>query len=274
MKPEDFTELRYEVRDNVAIITLYRPARRNAWTGRMAAEYRWGLATADGDEEVGAVVVTGSGTSFCVGADTEVLSEVDAANGDYRRTAVELPAYPEGTPPALRHNHTYPLALSKPVIAAINGSCAGAGLVLAAYADFRFAAAGVKITSSFAGLGLPAEYGLGWILPRQVGLCAAAEILLANAVLTAEEARDLGFVSQVWPATELAERVHEHARRIARECSPASVRVIKRQLYVDSEGDLDSAYRTSVREMEQMMHGKDFRTGVRALRNRTRPLYR
>lgn len=274
MKPGDFEEVEYEVRDSVATIRLSRPARRNAWTGRMAAEYRWALSTADGDPAVGAVVVTGADTAFCVGADTEVLREVDQAGGDYRRAALELPPYPDGAPDALRHNHTYPLALSKPVIAAINGPCAGAGFILAAYADLRFAASGVKITPSFAGLGLPAEYGLGWILPRLVGLRAAAEILLTNAVLTAEEARDLGFVNRVWPAAELAERVHDLAATTARECSPASTRVIKRQLYVDAEGGLDDAYRASVRDMEEMMRGPDFRTGVAALRQRARPRYR
>jgi enoyl-CoA hydratase/carnithine racemase len=274
VKPAEFEALTYEVDENVATVCLNRPKRYNAWTGRMAAEYRWALATADADETVGAIVVTGSGSAFCVGADTEVLDDVDRANGGYQRTAVELPPYPEGTPPALRHNHTYPLTLSKPVIAAINGPCAGAGLILATYADLRYAAAGVKITASFAGLGLPAEYGIGWLLPRIIGLQAAAEILLTNAVLTAEEACDLRFVRRVFPKDELLDEVRQIAVRVARECSPESMRVMKRQLYVDAEDDLDTAYRTSVRNMEEMMRHPDFRVGLAALRQRARPRYR
>jgi enoyl-CoA hydratase/carnithine racemase len=274
VKPDEFREVRYSVHENVATVALHRPERNNAWTGRMAAEYRWALATADGDDSVGAIVVTGAGKSFCVGADTAVLREVDQAGGEYRRAAIELPPYPDGTPAALRHNHTYPLALSKPVIAAINGPCAGAGFVLATYADLRFAAAGVKITASFAGLGLPAEYGIGWLLPRIVGVQSAAEILLANPVLTAEEARDLRFVSRVWPAEELAAQVHRFARGMARESAPASIRVMKRQLYADAESDLHTAYLASVRDMEQMMQEPDFRVGVAAVRQRTRPRYR
>jgi enoyl-CoA hydratase/carnithine racemase len=139
MIAEDFEQVDYSVTDNVATVTLSRPERRNAWTGRMALEYRWALALADGDPDVGAIVVTGAPPAFCIGADADILAEVDNSSGSYERLAAELPAFRPDTPPALRHNHTYPLAVGKPVIAAINGACAGAGFVLACFADFRIA---------------------------------------------------------------------------------------------------------------------------------------
>ena len=274
MTPEEFSELTYTVSEHVATVMLNRPKRRNAWTGRMALEYRWALHTADQDPDVGAVVLTGGSGAFCVGADADILNEVDQAGGAYQRAAVDLPPFPPEAPPGLRHNHTYPMAISKPVIAAINGACAGAGFVIASFADLRFAAAGTKITPSFAGLGLPAEYGLAWVLPRICGLQNALDILLSNAVLSAEDAKEAGYVRRVWPADTFAEQVQDYASAMARNSSPASVAVMKRQLYVDANIDLETAYTRSVQDMNTMIGGDDFSEGLRALRELRRPTYR
>lgn len=274
MTPEEFSDLTYTVSEHVATVMLNRPSRRNAWTGRMALEYRWALHTADQDPDVGAVVLTGASGAFCVGADADILNEVEQAGGAYQRADVELPPFPDEAPPGLRHNHTYPMAISKPVIAAINGACAGAGFVIASFADLRFAAAGAKITASFAGLGLPAEYAIAWVLPRICGLQNALDILLSNVVLSAEDAKEAGYVRRVWPAETFAEEVHGYARAMARNSSPASVAVMKRQLYVDANIDLETAYTRSVQDMNSMVSGNDFSEGVRALKERRRPTYR
>lgn len=274
MTPDQFSELTYTVSDHVATLMLNRPNRRNAWTGRMALEYRWALYTADQDPDVGAVVLTGAPGAFCVGADAEILDDVDQAGGAYRRAEVELPPFPADAPAGLRHNHTYPLAIKKPVIAALNGACAGAGFVIASFADIRFAAAGVKITPSFAGLGLPAEYGIAWVLPRICGLQNALDILLSNAVLSSEEAQEAGYVRRVWPRETFSQQVQDYASEMARHSSPASVGVMKRQLYVDADIDLETAYVRSVRDMNDMMAAPDFSRGVSALRDRRRPYYR
>lgn len=273
LQASEFQEIRYAVADNVATVTLDRPAKRNAWTGRMAAEYRWALHHAETDENVGAVVVTGAGNTFCVGADQDILTEVSAAGGAYERMEVELPPFPADAPPSLRHNHTYPLALSKLVIAAINGPCAGAGFVLSCYADLRFAVDDVKITPSFAGLGLPAEYGIAWMLPRIVGWQNAFEILLTNAVMTGEEAAALGFVRRAWPRDGFQERAHDFANDVAQHSSPLAMAVIKRQLHVDAHGDLDTAYQRSVADMNRMVGEEDFARGLAAVKARRRPQY-
>lgn len=273
MQISDFREIRYTVADNVATVTLDRPARRNAWTGRMAAEYRWALHHAESDDNVGAVVVTGAGNAFCVGADQEILSEVSSAGGAYSKLKVELPPYPADAPAALRHNHTYPLTLSKVVIVAINGPCAGAGFVLACYADLRIAAEDVKITPSFAGLGLPAEFGIAWLLPRITGWQNAFEILLTNAVMTGREAVELGFARRAWPLDGFHKRVHEYARDIAQHTSPSAMAVIKRQLHVDAHGDLETAYLRAVAEMNRMVGEPDFAHGLSAVKARRRPRY-
>jgi enoyl-CoA hydratase/carnithine racemase len=274
VKPAEFEQVQYAVAENVATVTLNRPRRRNAWTGRMAIEYRWALHAAEHDPEVGAVVVTGAGHSFCVGADLEILDEINDAGGSYQRMLAELPPFPDDAPPGLRHNHTFPLTLSKPVVAALNGPCAGAGFVLACFADFRISVDANKITPSFAGLGLPAEYGLAWTLTRIVGLQNALEILLANPVMSGDEARELGFVRRSWPAEQFPERVQEFARGMARHSSPAALRVMKRQVYVDAQGDLETAYLRAVEDMNRMVREPDFTTGLTAIRERRRPDFR
>lgn len=273
MQTSEFLEIEYGVADGVATVTLSRPARRNAWTGRMAAEYRWALHHADTDENVGAIVVTGADGAFCVGADRDILSDVSAAGGAYERMRVELPPYPADVPPGLRHNHTYPLALRKPVIAAINGPCAGAGFVLACFADLRITTEDAKITASFAGLGLPAEYGIAWILPRIVGWQNAFEILLANPVLSGREAAELGFARRAWPADGFAGRVQAFARGVAQHSSPGAMAVMKRQLYIDANGDLDTAYRRAVEDMNRMVGEPDFARGLAATREGRLPRF-
>jgi enoyl-CoA hydratase/carnithine racemase len=272
MKPSDFAELRYEVDDGVALVTLNRPDRRNAWSGPMAFEYRWALHHAHTDPAVRVVVVAGAGDHFCVGADSGALADIAAAGGGLpQEAAAELPPWPDDTPDGLRHNHTVALAISTPVIVALHGGCAGAGLVLAAYADLRFAAAGARIATSFARLGLPAEYGTGWVLPRLMGTANAAQFLYHGGPISTEEALRLGFVQRVLPDDELLPATMEFARRLARESSPQSLRTMKRALFVDSAGDLDTAYRRSVDDMNAALRHPDLQEGLAALKERRSP---
>jgi enoyl-CoA hydratase/carnithine racemase len=271
VKNDEFTELRYEVEAGVALVTLDRPERRNAWSGPMAVEYRWALHHAHTDPAAHVVVLAGAGDHFCVGADAEALSAISGAGGAYRPEAVELPPYPEGTPSFLCHNHTFPLAISVPVIAALQGVCAGAGVVVATYADLRFAAAGARIAPSFARLGLPAEYGTGWMLPRVMGVANAARFLYSSGAFSAEEAERLGFVQRVLPDEELLPATLEYARRLAKESSPQSLRVMKRQLFVDAASDLETAYRRSVEDMNAALRHPDLHEGLAAFEEGRRP---
>jgi len=271
MDPSAFTEITYGVDAGVATVTLNRPDRRNAWSGQMAVEYRWALHHAHCDPGARVVVVTGAGDAFCAGADTEALATIGASGGAYAKAKAALPPYPAGTPAALRHNHTAPLTISTPLVAAINGACAGAGFVLATYADLRWASEDARIATSFAALGLPAEYGVGWMLPRIVGSARALELLLDPSPRTAADAARLGFVQRVLPAGELLTAVGDYARRLARHSAPASLAMMKRAVVVDAVGDLDAAYRRSVADMDGALATADFRTGVAAARAKTAP---
>ena len=156
--------IRYEVVDRVARLTLDRPDRRNAWTGRMHLEYRWALTEAEADPGVRVVVVTGAGPSFCVGADARALEgHVDKGRYDDGLRGTE-PPMPVVTEP-FAADFAFQLGMRTPIIASVNGAAAGVGLVIACFADIRFAAAGAKLTTAAPKLGFPAEYGLSWLLP-------------------------------------------------------------------------------------------------------------
>ena len=109
----------------------------------------------------------------------------------------------------------------------------GVGLVLACYCDLRFAARGAKLTTSHGRLGLPAEYGLSWLLPRLIGVTRAADLLLSSRVVLAEEAEQLGLVNRSLPATDLLPHTYAYARQLATEIAPSSLAVTKLQLYRD-----------------------------------------
>ena len=174
----------YEVTaSGVAVLTLNRPDRLNTWGGDIAAAFYAGLDRADEDPAVRVILVTGRGKAFCAGAQLGSMGSV----------APSIEKTDEGKLASLvgeRQPH-YLTTLSKPVIAAINGSCVGIGLTQALMCDVRFAAAGAKFAASFARRGLIAEYGVSWILPRLTGWGVALDLLLSGRTFLADEAADL-----------------------------------------------------------------------------------
>ncbi len=263
--------VKYAIDERVATITLNRPHRLNAWTGRMHTEYRWVLAGAEKDAGVSAVVVTGEGRGFCAGADSMAL-EGHVAKGGYDSGLREEPARPGfGVRPEFDASFAYHFGLTKPVIAAINGPAAGVGLVLACFADIRFAAEGVKLTTAHGKLGLPAEYGLSWLLPRLIGLSRANEILLSSRVVMSEEAAAIGLVNAVYPADELMPRTIEYARNLVRSVAPSSLAATKRQIYTDLHRDAASSVNESEALLDSMSTTADFREGVKALLEKRPP---
>jgi enoyl-CoA hydratase/carnithine racemase len=267
----DFTEITYSVERGVAHVVLNRPDRRNAWSGQMAMQYRWALHHAHVDAAVRVVVLSGAGDHFCVGADTGTLRTIADTGGTYNPPAEPPPPWPDGTPESWRHANLFPLVISTPVIAALHGGCAGAGVVIATYADIRFAGTGLRLATSFARLGLPAEYGTGWLLPRIMGLANAATFLYSGGPLSAAEAERLGFVQRVIDDADLLPATLEYARTLARESSAQSLRVMKRQLFVDAAGDLGTAYRRSVEDMKAALRHPDLREGLAAFNERRQP---
>jgi enoyl-CoA hydratase/carnithine racemase len=263
--------VRYDIADRIATVTLNRPERMNTWTGRMHTEYRWVLTQAEAAPEVRVIVVTGAGRAFCAGADSRAL-EGHIEKGGYDAgidDAIAKPGY--GVRPEFDENFAFHFGISKPVIAAINGPAAGVGLVLACYADLRFAAAGAKLTTSHGKLGLPAEYGLSWLLPRLIGVTRANDLLLSSRIVLAEEAAEMGLINAVLPPEDLLSHTYAYARDLATNVSPSSLRETKRQIYSDLHGDVGSAVREAQTLLERMMTEPDFAEGVRAFTGKRKP---
>lgn len=261
----------YDVAARIATITLRRPERLNAWTGRMQTEYRWCLARAAGDTGVRVIVVTGEGRGFCAGADSTALAgHVD--RGGYDAGVGEDLATPGyGLEPEFDADFAYHFGIPKPIVAAVNGPAAGVGFALACYCDVRLAAAGAKLTTAHGRLGLPAEFGLSWLLPRLIGAARAADLLLSSRIVLAEEAREMGLVAQVVEREALDEAVAAYARDLATRVAPSSLAATKRQLYLDLHRGAAASIADADRLLRTMIPSPEFEEGVAALRERREP---
>ncbi len=189
------------IEEGVQVITLARPDVMNTFTRELHKEFAEALRAARG-AEVRAVVLTGAGRAFSAGQDLEEVQREGGGNDDRLR----------------RHYNPNAIAihsLEKPVIAAVNGACAGAGLSLAAAADVRIASAKAKFVPAFINLGLIPDAGCSWFLPRIVGEAKALEWMISGRRLDAEEALAIGLVSEVTGPDELLPRARELAAQLA-----------------------------------------------------------
>jgi enoyl-CoA hydratase/carnithine racemase len=266
--------VKYAVEGRIATITLNRPHRMNAWTGRMHTEYRFALNLAEQDPAVGAIIVTGAGRGFCVGADSEALSGHVQKGGYDPGTPDPLAEPGFGVRPEFDASFAYHFGLTKPVIAAINGPAAGVGLVLACYADIRFAVPGVKFTTAHGRLNLPAEFGLSWLLPRMIGLAHANDLLLTSRVFMSDEAASLGLVNRIVEPAQLMTETLSYVSNMIETVSPGSLAQTKRQIYADLHRDVASAVLESEQLVVDMMRQPDYAEGVRAFLEKRKPDWR
>ncbi|MEM8922276.1 MAG: enoyl-CoA hydratase [Actinomycetota bacterium] len=254
----------YEMRGRTALITLNRPDRLNAWNGALARGYFDSLDRAAADPDVRAIVVTGAGRGFCAGADMDVLQDIGSnTNGG------EAPA--ERDPDT--RDATHAMSIPKPVIAAVNGACAGLGLVHAIACDIRFAAAGAKFTVAFSRRGLIAEHGLSWTLPRLVGQSVALDLILSGRVFLAEEARELGVVNHVVAPDELLDAALAYAEDLAVNVSPTSMAIMKQQVLNHPLMPLSEAMAESNRLMRESLRRADFTEGVASFVEKRPPAF-
>ena len=261
------TEVLYDVSQRIATITLNRPDRLNAFTATLGQQLRAAMRAASDDAGVRVIVLTGAGRGFCAGADMGNLSQLSAggaagaASADARPPAADAP-FDAASSPDYQTPHSYFPAVPKPVIAAINGACAGLGLVYALYCDQRFAADSAKFSTAFARRGLIAEHGISWTLPRLVGLSAALDLLMSARKLGADEALRLGMVDRVLPALDLMPAVRAYALDLADNVSPRAMAVIKRQVWGVSQQSMREAIELGNREMQTSFATEDFKEGV------------
>lgn len=246
----------YAVDDGVALLRFNRPDRMNGMTGDMEVAYFERLLEAQADSDVKVIIVTGAGRAFCPGADL-----------------AHRPGPDEQPLPNNLIERSTPLTIRKPLIAAINGACAGAGLAYALQCDLRFAADGVKFTTAFSRRGLIAEYGMAWLLERIIGRANALDLLLSARVVLAEEAASLGLVNRVIPSDELLSTTLAYARDLATNVSPASMATIKHQLDVEPAMTAAQALEHAEALMRESLQGADVSEGISSFLERRPPSF-
>ncbi|MGV9736843.1 enoyl-CoA hydratase-related protein [Rhodococcus aetherivorans] len=247
-----------ERRGPVALLTLNRPAKLNAWSNALEDRYFDLLAEADDDPQVRAVVVTGAGRGFCSGADLDDLRHVaDASDDDLMRP----------------RPRDFPLRVRTPLVAAIRGPVAGLGLVEALYCDVRFGDPTARFTTAFARRGLIAEYGISWLLPRLVGHSRATDLLLSSRMVDADEAHRIGLLDHLVTTGDVVDAAVAYATGLAAHCSPRSMATIKQQLRDDADRSYPDALAAADRLMREAFRGPDVAEGVASHLERRAPAF-
>jgi enoyl-CoA hydratase/carnithine racemase len=264
-----YEDILYTVKDRIAVITLNRPDKLNAWTAPMQASVKRAIVDASKDDNVRVILVTGAGRGFCAGADMGGLQKIEPGKWDERalaRADNDVKLEPSTLGPDVSGHYGgrfgYLMSIRKPIIAAINGPCAGIGLVFTLYCDLRFASSEAKFTTSFAQRGLIAEHGISWLLPRITGTAHALDLLFSARKFTAEEAQRIGLVNRAFAHEHFMANVVEYARQLADTVSPRAMAVMKAQVWKALYQDLNDAIAIGDAEMQKSFATEDFKEGV------------
>jgi enoyl-CoA hydratase/carnithine racemase len=275
----NYKEILYTASEGIAVITLNRPDKLNAWTRLMAGEVWDAMHRAADDDAVKVIVLTGAGRGFCAGADMselegvtdETVAALDKSKSYEQRVSVIMeqkttaeldPENKNNVREDFRKRYSYISAIPKPVIAAVNGPAAGIGFILTLHCDLRFVSDKALFSTAFSKRGLIAEHGVGWILPRIVGLSNALDLLYSSRVIGADEALSIGLVNRVVPADALMDEVGAYALDLASNVSPRSIRVMKRQVYDAQFQTFAEASEASDEELMLSLQSEDFKEGV------------
>ncbi|HTL27336.1 MAG TPA: enoyl-CoA hydratase [Burkholderiales bacterium] len=262
-----YEDLLFDVQNGVALITLNRPEKLNAWTPAMGASLKQAVVKCAADDAVRVIVVTGAGRGFCAGADMQLLQRIQKSS----EGRAQVGATEEASLPAARAGldvsrysgrFGYLFSVPKPVIAAINGACAGLGFVFPLFCDLRFASTEARFTTAFAQRGLIAEHGIAWLLPRLVGSSRALDLLLSARKFDGAEAERIGLVQRAFPNDTFLYDVFAYARTLADTVSPRSMAVMKAQVWGAAYQDFNQSLEIANAEMTGSFASEDFKEGV------------
>lgn len=260
-----YQNLGYHTAEQVAYLTLNRPERRNAIGGTMREDILDAFARAEADADVRVIVLTGAGSAFCAGGDVKEFARVF-------EQGVERPLMEKISPVRDR----IVLAIfeaTKPVIAAVNGPAAGAGMNIALAADIRLASTTAVFAQSFVKRGVHPDFGGTYFLPRVVGLARASELIFTGDSIDAEEALRLGIVSRVLPPEQLMQAASQLAAKIAAG-PPIAIRLAKRCLHQSANTDLREALDRETAAQNLCFDTEDAREGMRAFVEKRAPAFR
>jgi enoyl-CoA hydratase/carnithine racemase len=267
-----------EVTDGVLRLTLNRPEKLNALTGEMISDLLGAVADGAARTDVRVIVITGAGRGFCAGMDLAIIS--GRVGGQTNVAVPEGAAPPQfgddvGPPVGLAAHLRFGSFLStrKPIIAAVNGVAVGFGLAIALHCDIRLAARSASFNTTFARLGVPAEQGVGWLLPRLVGPAVAADLLFAPRKVGADEAQRIGLVNHLLNDEGFDDEVMEYARNIAANSAPRALAVMKAQIWGYQDLSYDEALEDTDREIKINTATADFREAISSYVNKQAPRF-
>lgn len=256
----NFETVLYEKSNGVAVLTLNRPDVLNAFNEQLSSDLISAFEAAASDADVRAIVLTGAGRAFCSGQDLKDISDdPDRSLADSIRRRYN---------PLIRLMRSIP----KPIIAAINGAAAGAGLSLALACDMRFASEKAKLIQVFIRIGLVPDSGSTWFMPRLVGYARAFELCATGRDLLAQEALEFGLVNKVTSPETLMEYTLIFAQRMA-TAPTASIGRIKEMLNRAMSSDLESALLFEEEMQEQAGQSYDYQEGKQAFLEKRQPRF-
>src|SRR2546426_9189511 len=262
----DYKCLLYEVKDAIATLTLNRPERLNALGDTLRDDFYDAVLRASRDAGVRVMVVTGAGKGFCAGGDVKAMNDTKEGRAPARPLEDKVAPLRDRVLLALRD-------APKPVIAAINGAAAGAGMNLALACDLRLASTAAKFSQAFVKRGLHPDWGGTYFLPRVVGLAKAAELIWTGEIIDAEEALRLGIVSALHAPEDLMAATYALALKIAAG-PPIAIRLAKRALYHNLECDLRQALEFETFAQNICSETEDAREGIRAFVEKRPPAFK
>jgi 2-(1,2-epoxy-1,2-dihydrophenyl)acetyl-CoA isomerase len=261
-------DLRAEIDDGVALITMNRPDRRNAFSQSMMSAMAEVLAQVEADDAVGCVVLTGAGGAFCAGGDVKGMATPPP---DGAARSLDAAIHRQRLNQRATSGRLW--SMPKPTIAAIGGPAAGAGLSLALACDLRYAVPGAILTTAFARVAFAGDYGGTWFLTRLVGSGKAKELYYFSERITAEQAERLGIVNAIFPAADFEREVMARARRLA-EGPSIAYRYMKENLNRAVSGELGDCMDLEVTHHVHTGLTEDHSEAARAFVEKREPLFR
>ena len=270
--------LLYRVEDGVAIIAFNRPEKLNALTPDMLQSFFEHVDQAAVDPAVRVIVITGEGRGFSAGLDLSVIG-----TGVSKTTTLTPPEpvdkqWGDDIGPDLSRyfgkGWNALITSRKPTIAAVNGAAFGWGFILSLHCDIRFAGESALFNATFARLGVPAEKGIGWLLPRLIGIARAADLLYTARRFDGREAERLGLVNQCLPDAELMPHALQYAKQIAQNAAPRSLAAMKAQIWSAGDDCYDQAFQAADREQDLAVQTEDFLEGIGSLREKRSPQFK
>jgi len=268
----------YRVEEGVALISFNRPDKLNALTPDMLNHFFELVNQAAQDTAARVILITGEGRGFSAGLDLSVIG-----TGVSKATVLTQDASPpkqwgDDIGPDLSRYFSQGwnalITSRKPTIAAVNGAAFGWGLILSLHCDIRFAGESALFNATFARLGVPAEKGIGWLLPRLIGIARAADLLYTARRFDGREAERLGLVNQCLPDAELMPHALAYAKQIAQNAAPRSLAAIKAQIWSAGDDSYDEAFSAADHEQDLAVQTQDFREGIASLREKRSPKFK